>query len=111
MTDFLPYDDYNKLINQSCAAVYNSYRQMAGGNILLGLMNGVKIYLNTNNTLYTMYKDNGMKIFTIDDFKTDLENNNLKLSYDDMIYNFDILKKMYDEYPIEKFQLELYKNI
>ncbi len=111
LTDFLPYDDYNKLINQSCAAVYNSYRQMAGGNILLGLMNGVKIYLNTNNTLYTMYKDNGMKIFTIDDFKTDLENNNLKLSYDDMIYNFNILKKMYDEYPIEKFQLELYKNI
>ena len=85
--DFLPKEEFTNIYREASILIINSYRQMALGNIVTGIKNGLKIYLNDKNVLKDWLLNNGLKIFSITDLKADLLNNNIKLSMEDMYHN------------------------
>lgn len=77
---FIPYEEYIRKVGACGAAVFNSYRQMALGNIFILLVNGVKIYLSERNPTYNWLKKEGFHIYQIEkDLRKDVENGNLIL--------------------------------
>jgi hypothetical protein len=108
---FLPYNEYIKLYQNASACVLNHYRQMAGGNILLALQYGVKLYMNECNVLYKWLTAEGLKIYTIKDFVCDLENENLRLESSLFAHNLIQLKHLYYKNSPADFQKSLYDEI
>lgn len=95
LVDFMPLDEYNRLLLSSDVFIYGNYRQAAVGNIVVALYIGAKVFLNPKNPLYDMYKERGYKFFSIDELedkinyhltKEEIENNRKKVlttsSYD-----------------------------
>jgi len=91
--------------------VMNSYRQMGGANIFLALLNGVKVYLNKKNILYTWLQNEGFKIFSIENFKTDLMHNQIIPEKTILQYNFRQLIKFSEKYTNNDFQINLYDKL
>lgn len=87
---FIRYDEYVMEISRCCAAIYNSFRQMALGNIFISLANGTKVYLSEKNPSYKWLKKLGFHIFSIEKhLKEDLINNNLGLSMGEIHQNYN----------------------
>lgn len=103
LENFLAKDAYFELIAKAQAAVFNSYRQMAMGNIFTLLGSGVKVYLNTSNIIYYWLKDLGLKVFSIEDFKLDLESGKLELNLIDKQINANVLERLKSDFTQEKF--------
>lgn len=95
--DFLPYEDYISLINQHSIAVFNSYRQMALGNIFIALKCGVKVYLSLKNPSYQWLKRLGFIIYSIEkDLTQNIKDGDLRLSREDINLNVLACKKISD---------------
>lgn len=107
--DFLPFEDFTNLYFVSSAFVLNGYRQMAMSNVFEALQNNVKIYLNEKNVILDWLRKEGFLIFTINDFASDLETNNLKLSEVDAQINQDQFLKFKVKYNQENFHYRLIK--
>ncbi len=75
LESFIGYDDYVKLISSCGAAVFNSYRQLALGNIFIAIANGMKVYLNEENPSLGFLNDAGFYIYSV---QKDLEKDILK---------------------------------
>ncbi|KAA5536250.1 hypothetical protein F0919_00870 [Taibaiella lutea] len=87
---FMKYDDYIDFINSHCAAIYNSYRQMALGNILIAIMCGLKVYLSIKNPLFLWFKNNNFIIFSIEgDLEADLKTCNVFLDKKTALWNIN----------------------
>lgn len=104
---FIPRDEYKEYFHNAAAAVFNCYRQMAMGNILMCLRNGVKIYLNTKNIIYEWLKAEGFKVFSIKTLDYDLSSNNIKLSPEEIEYNRDCYRKLTEKYNLPDFQKQI----
>jgi dTDP-N-acetylfucosamine:lipid II N-acetylfucosaminyltransferase len=107
--DFMSYTEYLNFLGQHSTAVYNSYRQMGLGNILVALWSGLKIYLSLKNPTYHWLKNLGFIIFSIeDDLLFDLQSRNLILDKSKIEHNFHLYNDLTkDEYDI-KFNETLY---
>ena len=88
VVDFMPLDDYNRLLMSSDVFIYGNYRQAAVGNIVVALYIGAKVFLNKKNPLYSMYKERGYKFFSLDELEEkinyqltdeEIENNRTKV--------------------------------
>jgi dTDP-N-acetylfucosamine:lipid II N-acetylfucosaminyltransferase len=64
--DFLPLARYSALIRTCGTLILNHRRQQAGGNILMGLWNGAKIYLTEENPAYSHLRSLGAHLFSFD---------------------------------------------
>jgi len=71
--DFMPLNEYNKLLQSCNILIMNHIRQQGVGNILAGLWLGSKVFLNKKNTFYKYLKRIGCIVFSLDE----LDNNNL----------------------------------
>jgi dTDP-N-acetylfucosamine:lipid II N-acetylfucosaminyltransferase len=81
LEDFMPYEKYSKLMSECSVAIYNSYRQMALGNIFMSLANGTKVYLSEKNPSYRWLLNLGFQIYSVEtQLKNDLLCKNLMLS-------------------------------
>lgn len=107
ITNFMPREEFAKTYIQASALVINSYRQMALGNIFIAISNNCKIYLNKKNPIKQWLEREGMKIFSIEEFKMDYDTNNLVLSEENAKHNVTILINMYEEYSLEHFQKKI----
>ncbi|MFD2161868.1 TDP-N-acetylfucosamine:lipid II N-acetylfucosaminyltransferase [Paradesertivirga mongoliensis] len=67
ITDFMPLENYNKLLNTCSVAIMNHYRQQAVGNILSLLWIGAKVFLSDRNTMYHFLKRIGCNIYSVDE--------------------------------------------
>jgi hypothetical protein len=77
--EFLPYDDYVKVL-LSCKFLFlNSIRQIGMANILLMLFIGAKIVLRKENPSYQFLKNNHLPVYTIEDL------DDLKVSRDELL--------------------------
>lgn len=65
MLDFMPREEYNKVLSGISMAIMNHNRSQALGNIVSLLWNGTKIFMSQDSTLYAYLKSEGMLIFTI----------------------------------------------
>lgn len=108
---FIPSTEYSKLFQRATAFVFNGKRQMAMGNIILALMNNMKIYLNTENSAYCWFKKEGFLINTIEDFSKDIESGNIFLSSDESDINIEALHNLSQKYNYDKFINDLFKLI
>jgi len=107
LENFMPYESYFDLVGGAKAAVFNCYRQMAMGNIFEFLNSGIKIYLSNHNIIYQWLKDLGLKIFTIEEFVSDLESDNLELSSEDKKRNILILNNFSSHFTEEQFVFDI----
>lgn len=81
LQSFMPYNAYSEKIGSCSAAVFNSFRQLAVGNIFLCLKNNSKVYLNEQNPYYRFLQNLGFRVFSVQtNLEADLKNNQLYLS-------------------------------
>ncbi len=103
--DFMPLEDYTKLVQKCGFVIMNHYRQQAVGNILAMLWMGAKVFLDERNTFYHFLKRIGVYIFSIN---KDLVSENTeafrKLNKDQIKTNREILL---NEIGIDKLEEEL----
>jgi dTDP-N-acetylfucosamine:lipid II N-acetylfucosaminyltransferase len=105
---FMKYDEYVNTISSCQAAVFNSYRQMALGNIFIGLFNGVKIYLNDLNSTYHWLRNTGFHVFSVNrDLGADLLQGNLSLSQAQAMHNKNVFRELVDPAHTKTFLLNL----
>lgn len=67
LTQLLPFDEYQKLMNSVTHAVFGMLRQQGLGNVFLCLRTGVKVFLYKDSMVYKELKKMGYVCFTIDD--------------------------------------------
>lgn len=106
---FLSKEDFNEIYATASSLVINGYRQMAMGNIMTALKNGIKIYLNPKNVIYSWLKQEGFYIFDVNFLLDDLANSNMMLSEEEQKYNIQQIKKLLNKYTKERL-LEQLKN-
>ncbi|MEO9023060.1 MAG: TDP-N-acetylfucosamine:lipid II N-acetylfucosaminyltransferase [Ginsengibacter sp.] len=94
LENFLPYNEYLVETAYCNIAVYNSFRQMALGNIFISIANGAKVYLSEKNISFSWLKQLGFIIYSIEkDLKKDLEEKdfyltqNLQVENQNLYYN------------------------
>lgn len=107
--DFLPRKEFNQIFEEASALVLNCYRQRALANIFAGIKMGCKIYLNKKNITKKWLKNEGFKIFSIEQFYHDYENNDLELSKELKDFNRKMLENYYKRHSKIDFQQRLIK--
>lgn len=65
LKDFMPAQEYSKIISSCSIAIFFMERQQAMGNINMALLNGCKVFLSETNPVYNFYKNLGLKIFSV----------------------------------------------
>jgi hypothetical protein len=68
LTDFMPFDEYLKILAEVDIGVFAFRRQMAMGNIISLLSLGKKVYLHEDNTPYKFFKEKGIEIYNLKEF-------------------------------------------
>jgi hypothetical protein len=67
LTDFMPIEEYNKIISSCSIVIMNHLRQQAVGNIVIMMYFGAKIFLNKENPVYEFFKNNGAVVFSMEE--------------------------------------------
>lgn len=84
----MPYTEYIDFVQTHTTAIYPSYRQMGLGNIVIAIQCNLKIYLSKRNPTYGWLKEEGLKIFSIEqDLMNDLITGNLILDQEEIEIN------------------------
>lgn len=65
LKDFMPSQEYSKIISSCSIAIFFMERQQAMGNINMALLNGCKVFLSETNPVYSFYKGLGIKLYSI----------------------------------------------
>ncbi len=65
LLDFMPIDEYNRLMAGCSVVVMNHLRQQAMGNIITALWLGTKVYLNETTTVWRYLRRIGIKAYSI----------------------------------------------
>jgi dTDP-N-acetylfucosamine:lipid II N-acetylfucosaminyltransferase len=107
LENFMSYESYFTLVSKAKAAVFNGFRQMAMGNVCESINSGTKVYLNTHNIIYQWFRSFGVQIFTIEEFASDLESDNLELDSEDKEKNIFALNHMLSQFTIEQLLTEI----
>ncbi|QAA81306.1 hypothetical protein EI546_05990 [Aequorivita sp. H23M31] len=109
LENFMSLKKFQELYTTADAFVLNGHRQMAMGNVLEALKQNIKIYLNEKNLMYSWLKENEFHVFTIEDFFSDLESNNIALSHPDALFNQQQLVKLTAKHNKQVFQNSIKK--
>ena len=101
LEDFLPLEEYNKLMLSFSIAIYGNFRQEAIGNILISLFLGTKVFVPRRSPIYLWAKKLDLVMFELEsisqkeidkplDTKSQIHNRNIILK----LYNLDRLKSL-----------------
>lgn len=104
---FIAPNEFINFYGPIAAFVNNSYRQLALGNILMALHNGVKVYLNTKNPTYAWFKNEGLYVYEIEDLKQDLETGQIHLTKDEINHNLKCFSRLKEVHSKKDFQLQI----
>ena len=67
IVDFMPLDEYNKILVQSGICIYGNWRQEAMGNISISLYLGAKVFLSKKSPLLGLFRRMGVIIFCLEE--------------------------------------------
>lgn len=67
LIDFMPLDEYNKILIQSEICIYGNWRQEAMGNILISLYLGAKVFLSKKSPLIERFRRMGLSVFCLEE--------------------------------------------
>ena len=112
LADYLPREEYNRMM-LSCAVMIQAHlREQAHGNIVTGLWLGMRVYLSENGMEYNHFKRIGCKVYSIE---TDLKHDNPKvlepLSKEDVAHNRKVLLSVYGLDHIDVMNREIVKEL
>ena len=65
LEDFLPYEEYQRLLASIDIAVFNHNRQQGMGNIITHLGLGHKVYLRSDQSPWTLFENMGVEVHDI----------------------------------------------
>lgn len=103
LVDFMPLEEYNKILSSCSIVIMNQYRQQAIGNVLASIWMGGKAFLDPKNALYHYLKRVGISVFSTTE---DLVTSNIpifeKLTTESVNKNRAILKSQIGEENIIK---------
>jgi len=98
LIDFMPRDEYNKLIKSCVVVIMPHYRPQAFGNIITALWLGSRVFLSEKSTLYTFFKRIGITLFSIEtDINRTKKPKVLSLSSEEREENRRILASLYEK--------------
>lgn len=109
--DFMPLDDYNKLISTCSCAIMNNYRQQALGNIGAMLYGGSKLFLNSKNITSEFFTRRGAHISDVEELVLGGEDVFSELSTPQKNKNIKVLEEFWGELKIAENSLEFIKKI
>ena len=89
--DFMPFDEYLKVLATIDIAVFAHKRQQAMGNIITLLGLGKTVYMRTDITPFAMFNDSKIKVFDINNLSMELLENKI------MENNRSNIKKIFSE--------------
>lgn len=67
ITDFLPLEEYNKLMLSNSVFIYGNWRQEGAGNIVVALYLGAKVFMSSRSPLYKRFRDYGVKLYLLEE--------------------------------------------
>lgn len=105
--DFMPLEDYNKILEGVKIAILNNRRQQAIGNIIALLYMGAKVFLSKKNTYYHFLKRNNIIVYC---YEKDLNEKtiNMGLNFEEIEHNRKILFSLYNS---KQLQSELQNSV
>ena len=108
LVDFMPRNEYNKLIKSCSVVIMPHYRPQAFGNIITALWLGSRVYLSENSPFYTFFKRIGVILSSIE---TDINRGKclkvLSLSVEERDENRKILASLYARSVMNRNNQEL----
>jgi hypothetical protein len=105
LTKFLTYDDYLQYLLSCRFVFFNSKRQIGLGNLMFSIYLGSVVILDSENPLYSFFISNGIKVFSIEEAKEDVN------------FEFDINKnrqnliRIFGEIPVKKKTYQLIQTL
>jgi hypothetical protein len=102
LLEFLPYQDYLKILANIDIAIFAHERQEALGNIIQLLGLGKKVYLSKNSPLWKHFSEAGIKLY---DINNDI---NLTVNQSELEHNKKIIKECYTEENLKKQLFEIF---
>lgn len=90
LSDFIPIEDYINLSLQCPVVIMNHIRQQGTANSAIAIWNGATLFLREENPLYTLYKQRGLKIFSVQQLEKNPELLSYRLTYHEIKRNREI---------------------
>ena len=109
--NYLPREEYNKLLLSCRFVIMNFLRPQARGNILTALWLGAKVFLQEENIFYDEFRSKGMTIFSMNDFHNDPADVFTALSTEEIASNRTILLKHYNKENAIAYTKNLVKKL
>lgn len=102
--DFMPLEEYNKVLLSGSVCIYSNRRQEAMGNILISLYLGAKVYMFKSNPLYEYFNSLGVKVYplnniTKENFWNDIDDSTTQK-------NRELLLRLFNEEALKKSLLD-----
>ena len=98
LVEFIPRDEYNKIIKSCSVVIMPHYRPQAFGNILTALWLGSRVYMSEKSLLYAFFKRIGMNVFSIEiDLEKTRQANFSPLSVEEREWNRKVIASIYDK--------------
>lgn len=67
LTDYMPREEYNRIMTSCGVVIMPHYRQQAFGNILTALWLGAKVFVSKHSIVFPFYARLGLHVYTIED--------------------------------------------
>ena len=110
LVNFLPREDYNRVILGCSIVIMPHYRPQAFGNILTALWLGCRVYLSERNPLYSFFKKKGILIYSMEkDLKPNCPDALKALSEEQRNANRVIISSIYSKEVMHQKNLEIVK--
>lgn len=111
LDSYLTFDAYIEKLKGCSNLVMNHIRQQAGGNILVSMLMGARVFLNDRSPFYHFYKSKGAFIFSLEDLKSDSSLLNKKLDEKEIIQNQKIVESEFSSRRISKKTQDLINHM
>ena len=104
LLNHLTQTEYYNFLNSFNIFIFNNYRQQGIGTIINALWCGGKVYLSNRNVTSSYYKDQGLRIFFIEDdlFTSTAFNLFIPLTKKEILSNRKILIKLYSRESVNR---------
>ena len=102
LTNFMPIDEYINTLSSCSILIMNHIRQQGLGNIIIMLYLGAKVFLRKENPIYTFFKNEGAKIYSIEDLELNKALIVEKITEDELLINRNILRKYWSRNVIQE---------
>ncbi|SFG92272.1 TDP-N-acetylfucosamine:lipid II N-acetylfucosaminyltransferase [Neptunomonas qingdaonensis] len=111
LTDFMPINEYVKILKSCGFVVMNHIRQQAVGNIVIMLYLGAKVFLRAESPTYTFFIQQGAVIFSVQDLEKKPELLKVRLDSKSMTINRKVVEKNWSREASDKKTINLLNKV